>query len=72
MIDVKNPLDPIPNTTEWLENNVTSVVLFSVSAVLLIVIIILFVVKPSDKNIEEVDVKTLRGKKQKGNKDKEE
>ncbi len=72
VIDVKNPLDPIPNTTEWLENNVTSVVLFSVSAVLLIVIIILFVVKPSDKNIEEVDVKTLRGKKQKGNKDKEE
>ena len=63
VIEVQNPLDPIPNTTQWLESNVTSVVLFSVSAVLLIIIVILFVVKPSEKNIDEVDVSTLRGRK---------
>ena len=68
IIQVQNSLDPIPNTTEWLESNITSVVLFSVSAVLLVIIVILFVVKPSDKNIEEVDVKTLRGKKEKKSK----
>lgn len=63
VIDVQNPLDPIPNATAWIEGNITSVVLFSISGVLLVVIVVLFVVKPSDKNIEEVDVSTLRGKK---------
>ncbi len=68
-IDVRNPIDSRPDPTYWLENNVTSVVLFSISGALLVIIIILFIVKPSDKKIEEVDVNTLRGgKKNKKNK----
>ncbi len=63
VIEVQNPIDPRPNETYWLENNITSVVLFSISGVLLVIIVILFVVKPSDKKIEDVDVSTLRGKK---------
>ncbi len=62
-IEVTNELDDRPDPLSWLENNVTSVVLFSISAVLLIVIIVLFVVKPSEKNVEEVDLETLRGKR---------
>lgn len=65
IIDVKNPIDPRPNPTYWLESNITSVVLFSISAVLLIIIVVLFVVKPSDKKLEDVDVETLRGNKKK-------
>lgn len=69
IIDVRNRLQTPPDPTYWLENNVTSVVLFSVSALLFIVIVILMVVKPSEKNLEEVDLKTLKGgKKDKKNK----
>lgn len=65
VIEVKNAIDSRPDSTYWLENNITSVVLFSISAVLFIIIVVLFIVKPSDKKIEEVDVTTLRGNKKK-------
>ncbi len=63
VIEVLNPLDPLPDPGAWLENNIISVVFLSISAVLLVVIVILFVVKPSEKSVEEVDVSKLRGKK---------
>lgn len=69
VVDVRNQIDPIPYETEWLDSNITSVVLFSISAVLLIIIVVLFVVKPSEKSVEEVDLETLRGKKHKKEKE---
>ncbi len=62
-IEVRNPVDIIPGQTYWLENNILSVVLFSISAVLAVVIVILFVVKPSDKKVKEVDLNKLKGNK---------
>lgn len=62
-IEVRNPVDIIPGETQWLQNNVTSIVLFSVSAVLAVIIIVLLVVKPSDKSVEQVDLSKLKGKK---------
>ncbi len=40
---------------EWVKNNVVSVVLFGVAAIMLILIIILLLVKPSDETLEDVD-----------------
>ncbi len=69
VINVQSPIDPLPDPTYWLENNIVSVVLFSISAVLLIAIVILFVSKPSEKKVEEVDLESLKGgKKRKNNK----
>ncbi|MDE6676959.1 MAG: hypothetical protein K2K12_04550 [Clostridia bacterium] len=63
VIEVQNPFDYTPGQSEWLQNNVLSIVLFAVSAVLLVIVIALFVVKPSDKKVEEVDLKKLKGQK---------
>ena len=68
VIRVNNPIDTVTAKSNWLQNNVTSVVLFSISAVLAVAIIVLFVVKPSDKKVEEVDLSKLKG----GKKDKKE
>ncbi len=65
VIEARNPYDYIPTRTDWFANNVTSVVLFSISAVLAVIIVILFVVKPSDKRVEEVDLEKLKGTKKK-------
>lgn len=63
VIQVNNPYDYTPGQSQWLQNNMTSVILFSVSAVLFVIIIILFVSKPSDKKVEEIDLEKLKGKK---------
>ncbi len=55
---------------EWIKNNVVSVVLFGVAAVMLILIIILLLVKPSDETLEDVD-KEVEKKKDKKKDDKE-
>ena len=65
VIDVRNPIDTIPGQSQWLQENVVSVVLFAISGVLAIVVIVLFLVKPSDKKVEEVDLEKLKGKKKK-------
>lgn len=67
-IEVRNPVDIIPGVSQWLQNNTVSVVLFSISAVLAVIIIVLFVVKPSDKTVEQVDLEKLKGKKNKTDK----
>ena len=67
-IEVRNPVDVIPGQSQWLQNNITSVVLFAISAVLAIVIVVLFVVKPSDKKVKEVDLEKLKGRPKNVNK----
>lgn len=64
-INVEAPRDIIAGETEWLKNNIASVILFSIAAVMLIIVIILLVVKPSDETLE--DVEDGKGKKSKKN-----
>lgn len=65
VINVQNPYDLTPGQSEWLQNNILSVVLFSISAVLAVIIVVLFLVKPSDKKVEEIDLEKLKGGKKK-------
>ncbi len=65
VIRVDNPIDEIRSKTNWISENWLSVVFFSISAVLAVAIVVLFVVKPADKKVEEVDLGKLKGKKNK-------
>ncbi|MFR5101099.1 MAG: hypothetical protein ACLTE4_00995 [Christensenellaceae bacterium] len=67
-VSVNAKEDTIKGETQWLKNNIVSVVLFSIAAVMLILIIILLVVKPSDETLE--DVENGKKKKKKSKKDK--
>ena len=57
LIEVSEEKDTIKGVSEWLENNLVSVILFSISGVLLIAIIVLLFVKPSDETLADVDKK---------------
>ena len=65
LIVVESEADVIKGETEWLKNNIVSVILFSVAAVMLILIIILLLIKPSDETLEDVDAKATTKKKAK-------
>lgn len=62
--------DIIKGETQWLKNNLASIILFSVAGVLLILIIVLLLVKPSDETLEDVDSdkKPKKSKKAKADK----
>lgn len=51
--------------TEWLKNNLVSIILFSIAAVMLVIIIILLFIKPSDETLEDVDEKVKDKKEEK-------
>ena len=55
LIVVESKVDTIKGETEWLKNNLVSVILFSIAAVMLVLIIILLLIKPSDETLEDVD-----------------
>lgn len=67
VIEVRNPIDTIPGQSQWLEDNVVSVVLFAISGVLAVIVVVLFLVKPAEKKVEEVDLEKLKGKKKNKN-----
>ncbi len=46
----------------WVKNNVVSVVLFGIAGLMLIAIVILLFVKPSDETLEDVDAKAAKKK----------
>jgi hypothetical protein len=54
-INVEADTDTITGETEWLKNNIASVILFSIAAVLLVIIIILLLIKPSDETLEDIE-----------------
>lgn len=64
LIEVASEADVIKGETEWLKNNLVSVILFSVAAVMLILIIILLLVKPSDETLEDIDEKVISKRKE--------
>ncbi len=45
---------------EWIKNNIVSVILFGVAGLMLIAIIVLLLVKPSDETLEDVEAKAER------------
>ena len=73
LVVVESKAASIKGETNWLKNNVVSVVLFSIAGVMLILIIILLLVKPSDETLEDVEAKAVKkAKKEKpAKKDKE-
>ncbi len=70
VIFVESETATIEGESNWLANNKTSVILFSIAGVLLIMIIILSMVKPSDETLEEVDAKATAKKARTESKDK--
>ena len=66
-IDQKN--DVLPGESDWLKNNIASVILFGIAGVMLILIIVLLFIKPSNETLEDVDDKAkAKAKKVKPNK----
>lgn len=63
VIEIRNPIDVTPGRSNWLANNKLSVILFSISGALAVAIVVLLVVKPSEKTPEDVDLNKLKGKK---------
>lgn len=55
LVVVSTEEDIIKGESDWLKNNTVSVVLFSVAGVMLILIVILLLIKPSDETLEDVD-----------------
>ena len=47
-------------TTSWVEQNIVSVILFGIAGILLIVVIILLFVKPSEETLEDVEQKATK------------
>ena len=71
-IDVSDKQDVNPGDSEWLKKNMVSVILFAIAGVMLILIIILLFVKPSDETLEDVGVATAAKKEKKAKKSKKE
>ena len=63
-ISVASESDVIKGETEWLKNNIVSVVLFAIAAVMLILIVILLLVNPSDETLEDLDEKEEKDEKE--------
>ncbi len=70
VVTVEAEDDVLPGEDNWLENNVTSVVLFSIAGVMLILIVIVLLVKPSNESLEEVEAKAEAKKEKKAKKQK--
>ncbi|MBQ7913017.1 MAG: hypothetical protein IJ308_04625 [Clostridia bacterium] len=67
VIKAEEKADVIKGETQWLKNNLVSVILFSIAAVMLVLIVILLLIKPSDETLEDVD-EQVSGKKGKNTK----
>lgn len=61
---VNSQSDVIKGENNWIEKNIVSVILFSIAGVLLIVTIVLFLIKPTDETLEDVDKKIEKIKKE--------
>ncbi len=68
VVTVASKDDVISGETEWLKNNLVSVILFSISGVMLIAIIVIAFIKPSDETLEDVDAAAKKMKRTKKDK----
>lgn len=65
VIEVSDKIDEIAGVNDWIENNLVSVILFAVAGVMLILIIVLLLIKPSDETLEDVSEKAAKEKTKK-------
>ena len=73
VVVVESKADVIKGDSDWLKNNIVSVILFSIAGVLAIVVVVLWLIKPSDETLEDVDAAAAKAKtkaKEKKKKDK--
>lgn len=70
VVNVASEADVIKGETQWLKGNVVSVVLFSIAGVMLVIIIILLFIKPSDETLEDLDKKPVKKSNKKDKKSK--
>ena len=57
LVEVSEEEDTIKGVSEWLKNNMVSIILFGVAGVLAIAVVVLLFVKPSNETLEDVDKK---------------
>ena len=62
VISIEQKNDVLPGESDWLKNNIASVILFGVAGVMLVLIIVLLLIKPSDETLEDVDDKAKEKK----------
>ncbi len=75
LVVVTDKTDSAPGDSkvgEWIKNNLVSVILFGVAGLMLIAILILLLVKPSDETLEDVEAKEAKKKEKKEKKQKSE
>lgn len=68
VVTVASQDDVISGETEWLKNNLVSVILFGISGLMLIAIIVIAFIKPSDETLEDVDAAAKKMKRVKKDK----
>ncbi len=57
VVVVESTTAVLEGESDWLKNNKTSVILFAIAGILLIAILILLLVKPSNESLEEIEEK---------------
>ncbi len=57
IVEVDAEADEILGENNWFKNNMVSIILFAIAGVMLVLIIILLLIKPSDETLEDVDKK---------------
>ncbi len=62
LIEVSEETDTIQGVSEWLQNNLVSLILFGVAGVFAIALLVLIFVKPSNETLEDVDKKAKNKK----------
>ncbi len=72
LIVVESKADVIKGESQfstWVKNNIVSVILFGVAGLMLIAIVILLLVHPTDETLEDIDEQAKEKKSKKGKKD---
>lgn len=57
IIEINNGTDIMKGESDWLEENLTSLILFGVAILLAVGIVLVFVIKPVDETLEDLDAK---------------
>ena len=60
VITVEAEDDVLPGETDWLKNNIVSVILFAIAGLMLILIVVVLLIKPSDETLEDVEAKAAK------------
>lgn len=70
IIEVESEIDEMYGDDYWLQENYVSVIFFGIALLAAVGIVLLFVIKPKDENIDEIDIEDIDGKAKKASKKK--